>query len=198
MTRTTHRRRLMLATGTALAGVLFLSACSTDTDDTDKQQLVQPEQVIVGQRRPGQEDRPRVLRPRRRPRLAGRHQQLGDRGGQELLRRRAQERGGHQRPQPADQPGRDLHQRQGRRDRAAADRRRRAHRCRHQGDGGRHPGRQRRPRVLHPVRRADHGPRRQLRHGCLGRDLRLPADRGQGTRQATPSWPRSQASTPCP
>ena len=36
MTRTTHRRRLMLATGTALAGVLFLSACSTDTDDTDK------------------------------------------------------------------------------------------------------------------------------------------------------------------
>src|SRR5688500_16033890 len=35
MTRTTHRRRLMLATGTALAGVLFLSACSTDTDDTD-------------------------------------------------------------------------------------------------------------------------------------------------------------------
>jgi ribose transport system substrate-binding protein len=35
MTRTTHRRRLMLATGTALAGVLFLSACSTDTNDTD-------------------------------------------------------------------------------------------------------------------------------------------------------------------
>ena len=35
MTRTTHRRRLMLATGAALAGVLFLSACSTDTDDTD-------------------------------------------------------------------------------------------------------------------------------------------------------------------
>ena len=35
MTRTTHRRRLMLATGTALAGVLFLSACSTDTDDTN-------------------------------------------------------------------------------------------------------------------------------------------------------------------
>ncbi len=35
MTRTTHRRRLMLATGTALAGVLFLSACSTDTDDSD-------------------------------------------------------------------------------------------------------------------------------------------------------------------
>ena len=32
MTRTTHRRRLMLATGTALAGVLFLSACSTDTE----------------------------------------------------------------------------------------------------------------------------------------------------------------------
>ena len=38
----------------------------------------------------------------------------------ELQRRR-----GHQRRQPADQPGRDLHQRQGRRDRAAADRRRR-------------------------------------------------------------------------
>ena len=35
MIRTTHRRRLMLATGTALAGVLFLSACSTDTDDSD-------------------------------------------------------------------------------------------------------------------------------------------------------------------
>ena len=35
MSRNTYRRRLALATGAALAGVLFLSACSTDTDDTD-------------------------------------------------------------------------------------------------------------------------------------------------------------------
>jgi ABC-type sugar transport system substrate-binding protein len=35
MSRTTPRRRLALATGAALAGVLFLSACSTDTDDTN-------------------------------------------------------------------------------------------------------------------------------------------------------------------
>ena len=35
MSRTTHRRRLAVATGAALAGVLFLSACSTDTNDTD-------------------------------------------------------------------------------------------------------------------------------------------------------------------
>ena len=32
---------------------------------------------------------------------------------------------------------------------------------------------QRRPRVLRPVRRPHHGPRRQLRHGRLGRHLRL-------------------------
>jgi ABC-type sugar transport system substrate-binding protein len=35
MTRTTPHRRLALATGIALTGVLFLSACSTDTNDTD-------------------------------------------------------------------------------------------------------------------------------------------------------------------
>jgi ribose transport system substrate-binding protein len=35
MSRTTPHRRLALATGTALAGVLFLSACSTDTNDSD-------------------------------------------------------------------------------------------------------------------------------------------------------------------
>ena len=35
MSRTTHRRRLALATGAALAGLLFLSACSTDTNDTN-------------------------------------------------------------------------------------------------------------------------------------------------------------------
>ena len=35
MSRTTPRRRLALATGAALAGVLFLSACSTDTNDKD-------------------------------------------------------------------------------------------------------------------------------------------------------------------
>jgi ABC-type sugar transport system substrate-binding protein len=35
MSRTTPHRRLALATGCALAGVLFLSACSTDTNDTD-------------------------------------------------------------------------------------------------------------------------------------------------------------------
>ena len=35
MSRTTHRRRLAAATGAALAGVLFLSACSTDTNDTN-------------------------------------------------------------------------------------------------------------------------------------------------------------------
>ena len=36
MSRHTYRRRLALATGAALAGVLFLSAaCSTDTNDTD-------------------------------------------------------------------------------------------------------------------------------------------------------------------
>ena len=65
----------------------------------------------------------------------------------------------------------------------------------HQGDGGRHPGHQRRPRVLQPVRRAHHDPRRQLRHGRLGRHLRLQADRGQGPR--TRSSPRSPASTRC-
>src|SRR4051812_16902645 len=35
MSRTTPHRRLALATGCALAGALFLSACSTDTNDTD-------------------------------------------------------------------------------------------------------------------------------------------------------------------
>jgi ABC-type sugar transport system substrate-binding protein len=35
MSRITPHRRLALATGAALAGVLFLSACSTDTNDTD-------------------------------------------------------------------------------------------------------------------------------------------------------------------
>ncbi len=35
MSRTTPHRRLALATGAALAGLLFVSACSTDTDDTD-------------------------------------------------------------------------------------------------------------------------------------------------------------------
>src|SRR4051794_28979625 len=35
MSRTIPHRRLTLATGAALAGVLFLSACSTDTNDTD-------------------------------------------------------------------------------------------------------------------------------------------------------------------
>ena len=35
MSRNTRRRRLALATGAALSGVLFLSACSTDTNDTD-------------------------------------------------------------------------------------------------------------------------------------------------------------------
>jgi ABC-type sugar transport system substrate-binding protein len=38
MSRTTPHRRLALATGAALAGVLFLSACSTDTNDTDNDQ----------------------------------------------------------------------------------------------------------------------------------------------------------------
>ena len=50
------------------------------------------------------------------------------RRGREVRRRRPAGRRGHQRRQPADQPGRDLHQRQGRRDRAAAVRRRGAHR----------------------------------------------------------------------
>ena len=58
-----------------------------------------------------------------------------------------------------DQPGRDLHQRQGRRDRAAALRRRRDDADRPQGDGGRHPGHQRRPRVRRPERRPRHRPR---------------------------------------
>ena len=44
--------------------------------------------------------------------------------GREVRRHRAARRRGHQRRQPADQPGRDLHQRRGRRDRAAAVRRR--------------------------------------------------------------------------
>jgi ribose transport system substrate-binding protein len=35
MSRTTRFGRLSLVTGTALAGVLFISACSTDTNDTD-------------------------------------------------------------------------------------------------------------------------------------------------------------------
>ena len=45
----------------------------------------------------------------------------------------------------------------------------------HQGDGGRHPGHQRRPRVRQPVRRPRHDPRRQLRHGRLRRHLHLRA-----------------------
>jgi ABC-type sugar transport system substrate-binding protein len=36
MSRITPRRRLALATGAALAGLLLASACSTDTNDTDK------------------------------------------------------------------------------------------------------------------------------------------------------------------
>jgi ribose transport system substrate-binding protein len=35
MSRHTHRRPLRLVTGAALAGLLFLTACSTDTNDTD-------------------------------------------------------------------------------------------------------------------------------------------------------------------
>ena len=94
----------------------------------------------------------------------------------------------------ADQPGRDLHQRQGRRHRAAAVRRRRADAGRAQGDAGRHPGHQRRPRVRQPVRRPRHDPRRQLRHGRLGRHLHLPKLERQAR---TRSSPRSPASTRC-
>jgi ABC-type sugar transport system substrate-binding protein len=38
MSRTIPHRRLALATGSALAGVLFFSGCSTDTNDTDNDQ----------------------------------------------------------------------------------------------------------------------------------------------------------------
>ena len=53
----------------------------------------------------------------------------------------------------ADQPGRDVHQRRRRRHRAAAVRRRRDDTESPPGDGGRHPGHQRRPRVRRPERR---------------------------------------------
>ena len=96
----------------------------------------------------------------------------------ELQRRR-----GHERRQRADRRRRDLHQRRRRRDRAAADRRRRADRGRDQGDGGRHPGHQRRPRVLQPVRRPRHGARRQLRHGRQRRHVHLRAARRQPRRR---------------
>ena len=93
-----------------------------------------------------------------------------------------------------DQPGRDLHQRRGRRHRAAALRRRRDDADRARGDGGRHPGHQRRPRVRRPERRARHGPRRQLRHGRL---RRASSSASSSATTPTPSSPRSPASTRC-
>ncbi len=61
---------------------------------------------------PGDNGRHRLLRPRRRPRLDGRDHQVGAIAeADEVRRRRAAGRRGHQRRQPADQPGRDLHQR---------------------------------------------------------------------------------------
>ena len=65
-----------------------------------------------------------------------------------------------------------------------------------QGDGGRHPGHQRRPRVLQPVRRPHHGPRRQLRHGRLA-PARTSASSSRRQASTTRSSPRSPASTRC-
>ena len=81
------------------------------------------------QRRARREGRHRLLRPRP-PTTAGwaPSPTSAKAEAEQVLRRRAASRRGHQRRQPADQPGRDVHQRQGRRDRAAAVRRRRADR----------------------------------------------------------------------
>ena len=169
----------------AAAGVLGLLAtgCTSNTPETTAVRLERPGRGRQRQRRPGREGHHRLLRPGGRPRLARRRQQLREGGGREVLGHRLQDGGGHQRRQPADQPDRDLHQRQGRRHRAAADRRGRAHRGGDQGDAGRHHGRQRRPRVLLAVRRPHHRARRQLRHGGQRRHLRLQAHRGQEAHQ---------------
>ena len=134
----------------AAAGVLGLLAtgCTSNSPETDDARLERPGRCRQRQRRPRREGHHRLLRPRGRPRLARRRQQLRQGGGREVLGHRLQGRRGHERREPADQPDRDLHQRQGRRHRPAADRRRRPHRGRHQGDAGRHHRRQRRPRVL--------------------------------------------------
>ncbi|CCH87698.1 Monosaccharide ABC transporter membrane protein, CUT2 family (modular protein) [Modestobacter italicus] len=101
----------------------------------------------------------RLLRAGGRPRLDGRHHQRRQGRGRGVRRRRPAGRRGHQRRQHPDQPGGDLHQRRGRRHRAAALRRCGADPGRAEGDGRRHPGDQRRPPVRQPVRRPLHGAR---------------------------------------
>ena len=117
-TLTTSRPARLLAA----AGVLGLLAtgCTSNTPEADAVRLERPGRRRQRQRRPRREGHHRLLRPGGRPRLARRRQQLREGGGREVLGHRLQDGGGHQRRQPADQPDRDLHQRQGRRDRAAA------------------------------------------------------------------------------
>ena len=113
---------------------------------------------------------------------------------EKLPRRRPQCRRGHQRRQPADQPGREIHQRRRRRHRAAADRRRRADRGRDQGDGGRHPGHQRRPRVLE--HRSPPAPPSSATTTAWA-SAPAPTSASSSATTPTPSSPRSPASTRC-
>ena len=105
-------------------------------------------------------------------------------------------RRGHQRRQPADQPGRDADQQEGRRHRDPAVRREGADPGRDQGDGRRHPGGQPRPGLRQPAGRARLDRWRQLRHGRRCRSVHRGPDEGKGHQQAGHRRDR-RASTTC-
>ena len=173
------RSRLVLTGVAVIAAIGLLAGCtgSGAEESAVDQGTTKDENAAIGRHR-----RHRVLRPRRRPRLARRHQLRCTGGRRQLRRRRTASRRGHERCRSPRSPPSRPSSTEGRRDRAAADRRRRPHRGRDQGDGGRHPGHQRRPRVLEPVRGTHHDPRRQLRHGRQCRHLHLRAARRQPRR----------------
>ena len=116
----------------ASLGALALSACTNASSTAPSSTSTAAASAAGGAAasarttQPRREGQDRVLRPGRRPRLDGvDHQVRRGRGREALGDVELSRRRGHQRRQPADQPGRDVHQRQGRRHRAAAVRRRR-------------------------------------------------------------------------
>ena len=145
---TTMKSRKRLVSGLAVAAVaLSLAGCTSNDSSSDDDTSADASTVAA----PGSNDEPgdKVV--------IGFSAPAADHGWMGSITQSAKDeaakyddvelqgRRGHQRRQRPDQPGRDLHQRRCRRDRAAALRRRSDDADRAQGDGGRDPGDQRRP-----------------------------------------------------